>query len=148
MIKEILYHIVDNYYPRENKVDLKQLYIDNTQEFEHFFLEDFIGSIPKDIREPSISFLARGKDKLERWGMFMAYIIQGKIEMEPEKIRERQGMLLMLKLLMVHVKQAIPGTIKKEEADGTPIEEEKDYIKEAEEAFEGLRTLQKKTDVV
>ena len=139
MIKKLLY----KYFPP----DLRTLYTDNTHEFEKLFLESYIGNIPKDVREPSIAFLAQGREKMEKWGMYMAYALQCKIETDPDKIQFNQGMLTMLKLIMVHVKQPT-RTVTRETADGTPIIAVPDPMIAVNEALTGLYTLQKSKDVV
>jgi hypothetical protein len=58
---------------------LKWLYLTNPRIFQDFMVEDLIGQIPKDIREPAVGFLSRGKDVMTRYLLYQAYIIQRRV---------------------------------------------------------------------
>ena len=149
MLKKLLY----KYFPpdpmtkEEFQKMLKTLYNDNTHEFEQFFLESYIGNMPKDIREPSIAFLAQGKERMEKWILFMAYAIQSRIETDPGRIQFNQGMLSLLKLIAVHVKQPT-RPVSRETHDETQKTVVPDPLDGMNEALNGLYALQKKEDVV
>lgn len=85
---------------------LKWIYASNKEFFYNEFVEEFLGDIPKGVSEPSMQFLANGKDKLEKWCLWMAHVLQRRIQTDKKEIDRNEGMLLMLKLFLTLVVQA------------------------------------------
>lgn len=104
--------------------------------FYGFFVEEFLGDVPKDLKEPAMTFLSEGKERLERWALFQAHVLQTRIVRDPELIREYQGMMLMLKLLLVHVEAP-----KRNNAPPPNVSESVDHSKDVDTALKGLREL-------
>jgi len=79
---------------------LKFLYLRNTRMFQDFLVEDLIGQIPKDVREPSVAFLAKGKDVLTRYFLFQSYAIQRRAIADIANAERFHGMLVFMKFLL------------------------------------------------
>ena len=67
--------------------------------------EDIVLAVPRQIREPAMGWLGKGRDKLEKWFYFQVTLLQRKAVREPESAAMYQGMMLMLKLLLFHTTQ-------------------------------------------
>ncbi len=115
---------------------LKMVYLAHRKTFHEFFIEEYIGEIPEKIQEPSMTFLANGREKLERWCMFMAYLIQKKITEHPDEIKEHAGMLKMLRLFKALVVQKNVGQTR---VVGEPTAHKPDPSKEVDAAVAGLK---------
>lgn len=100
---------------------LKWLYLTNSNAFHELLVEDLIGQIPKDVREPSVAFLGKGRDILTRYLMYQAYVIQRRSVSDLENTQSFHGMLVFIKFLMSLVGDAQPAKT----LDGTPFVEEK-----------------------
>lgn len=120
---------------------LKFLYKRYRRYFYSFFVEEMIGDIPESISEPSLTFLANGRDKLTRWAYYWVHLIQARIVTDPKEIATQQGMILMLKIFINLVKrQPLPRA----EERGEPEEEPRDYAKEVEDTISQYRQERKK----
>lgn len=115
---------------------LKAIYLANRKTFHDFFIEEYVGEVPEKIQEPSMTFLANGREKLERWCMFMAYLIQKKITEHPDEIKEHAGMLKMLRLFNALVMQRQSGQTS---IIGEPTPSKPDPSKEVDAAVSGLK---------
>lgn len=120
---------------------LRTLYWAYRQQFYELFIEEFLGEIPKEINEPAVSFLGQGKERLEKWLLFHAHLLQRRVETDPKKIERYHGMLLYLKLILVVTLRSadnkppqIKGTVDVEEG-----EEPKDFLEGVYSAVEGLK---------
>lgn len=114
---------------------LKWIYLKYRSYFYNFLTEEFLEDIPKSVREPSMKFLSQGRDKLEKWALYQAHFLQTRMVMDVDKIKTYEGMMLMLKLLLVHVKQA-PSVVA---VVGEPEEKVNDPIQEVEEAIAAFK---------
>ena len=76
--------------------------------FQDFMVEDFIGQIPKDIREPSIVFLSKGKETLTRYFLYQAYTIQRRAVADIPNAERFQGMLVFMKILLSSLETSTP----------------------------------------
>ena len=81
---------------------LRAIYFKYRSYFYDFFVDEFMGDIPKDVKEPAMTFLSQGKERLEKWSLFQARVLQTRLVRDPALINTYSGMLLMLKLLLVH----------------------------------------------
>lgn len=91
--------------------------------------------VPESVREPSMKFLAQGRKQLEKWAIFQAHFLQRRIRTNPKEIDTTDGMLLMLKLLLVHINQPLPRAEVLGEPDKTPP----NYAKDAIESVSDIR---------
>lgn len=110
---------------------LKAIYSKYRPYFYSFFVDEFMADIPKETREPAMAFLSQGKERLEKWALFQARMLQTRLVRDPNMILTYQGMLLMLKLLLVHTE--LPDRrlqITQEEGKS----EQKDFIAQASKA--------------
>lgn len=113
---------------------LRFLYFRYKKQFESFFVEDFLYEVPKDIREPAMTFLSQGKERLEKWGLFQAHMIQTRITAEPAMIEVHKGMLMMLKLLLTHTQ----APVRKLETP-PPVPAKRDDIAETNNAIKDFK---------
>lgn len=115
---------------------LRFLYRKYTTYFYDFLVEEFLYDIPKDVREPAMTFLSQGKDRLEKWALFMSHLLQSRMTHDTDKVREYRGMMIMLKLLMIHVEA--PTRV-----GSAPQTEEKktDFSADVDSAVADLRKL-------
>lgn len=115
---------------------LKFLYLRYTKVFQDFMVEDLIGQIPKDIREPSIAFLGKGRDVLTRYYLYQAYIIQRRAVADIANAERFHGMLVIIKFFM-----ALAEGSQVREITETPVEEEKkeDPIDMLSEFMSGMK---------
>jgi len=117
---------------------LRALYNLYRTEFYTFFAQEFIEEIPRSIHEPTMGFLANGKDKITRWCLFMASTLQKKIATTPKEIEFNTGMLVMLKLFMSIVNNQRP--IQTEEI-GEPETSHVDHAARVGPVVEALREV-------
>jgi hypothetical protein len=117
---------------------LKLIYLRYRAYFYHFFDEEFLSGIPDDVREPAMAWLANGREKLEKWAYFMSKFLQRRMITDPDKIKTYEGMMLMLKLLMVHIMAYHP---KPQEMGSAPDEENrpKDPVEELQAALKRFK---------
>lgn len=66
-------------------------------------VEDFYKDIPKDLMEPSIDFLAKGREKLEKFFLIQSYLIQRRSVSDIKNVQLYQGMLIVIKSLLVAI---------------------------------------------
>lgn len=121
---------------------LKYLYLANPTLFHEFMVEDLIGQVPKDIREPSVAFLAKGKDVLTRYFLYQAYIIQRRAVSDVDNAKSFHGMLVFIKFMMNLMADAQP----RETIESAFVEEDKSDPLEGLNRFaEGMkkRTIKK-----
>ena len=126
---------------------LKYLYLHNRSLFYRFFVDEFFEDIPNTVAEPAMTFLSQGRERLEKWALFQARMLQSRIVDDPDRIKEYQGMLSMLKLLMVHTvaptkKPPLPTAKPKPERDD--IAEAEAAVKEIKKGLSTAITVQKK----
>jgi hypothetical protein len=68
--------------------------------FQDFMVEDLIGQIPKDVREPSVAFLAKGRETLTRYFLYQSYSIQRRAVADINNAERFHGMLVFMKFLL------------------------------------------------
>lgn len=115
---------------------LRALYLKYQTYFHSFLVEEFLYEVPKDVREPAMTFLSQGKERLEKWALFQAHVLQTRLITDPEKIREYTGMILMLKMLLIH-------TVAPERKNKPieTVETKKDYAGDVQAAIDGFKKL-------
>lgn len=118
------------------KTLLRWVYLRYRSFFYNIFVEEFLGDIPKDVEEPAMKFLSQGKDRMEKWALFQAHVLQTRLETDPDKIQLYKGMMLMLKLLLVHVDA--PIRTPKKESEQKP---KRDFVKEAADAVADMKEM-------
>ncbi len=114
---------------------LKLIYLKYRSYFYTFLTEEFLEEIPKSVREPAMTFLSQGKDKLEKWSLYQAHFLQTRMTLDVDKIKTYEGMMLMLKLLLIHVKQPKPVTA----IVGTEEEPKSDPAKDVLEVIKNFK---------
>lgn len=119
---------------------LKWVYRRYRQYFFNFFVEETIGQIPSSVSEPSMKFLANGKDKLTRWAHYWIHIIQSRITIDKREIEQQQGMILMLKIFVNLVNRQAPPVVRQE---GEEQKVKKDNAAEVEAAISDYRNPKK-----
>jgi hypothetical protein len=88
---------------------------------------DFYGFIPESVREPSVEFLATGKDKLEKFFMIQAYNFQRRAIMDTANSQSYNGMLIHIRSILALINNA-----KVKVYEPTEVKKKKDPIKEVE----------------
>lgn len=88
---------------------LKLIYLRYPKFFQDFMVEDMIGQIPKDVREPSVAFLARSRDTLTRFFLFQSYSIQRRAVADIGNAERFHGMLVYMKFL-ISLMESAPTT--------------------------------------
>ena len=116
---------------------LKAIYLRYKSYFYRFFCDEFFDEIPTSVVEPSMKFLSEGKDRLEKWGLWQARLLQSRMVDDPDKIKTYEGMMLMVKLLLLHTE----APTKRPTAPIGGGEPKRDDIKEAAEAVKELKKL-------
>jgi hypothetical protein len=120
---------------------LKALYLRYPKTFQDFMVEDLIGRIPKDVREPSVAFLAKGKDVLTRYFLFQSYSIQRRAVADIANAERFHGMLVFMKFLLA----LMEGAQVREPMDSILTEEVKEDPLEKVKVFaEGMAAIKKK----
>lgn len=76
------------------------------KQFEDMLVEEFYGSIPASLREPSIEFLAQNKNTLERFFTIQAYIVQRRAVGDIKNAEVYKGVLIHIKSLLLVVSRA------------------------------------------
>lgn len=104
--------------------------------FYNFLVEDTVGSIPKEVSEPSMAFLANGKDKINRWGYYWISMIQARIVVDKTEIEVQQGMILAIKIFMNLVSRQQKPRV---EEKGKVEEEKKDLQSELDESIRAIQ---------
>lgn len=100
------------------------LYRRNTAVFHDLLIEDFYGTIPESLKEPSVEFLCNAKDKLERFWSIQAYTFQRRsIMADPKEAGEYKGVLIYIKSMLILLSKGAPS--KKAEVQG---KKEKDPV--------------------
>lgn len=79
---------------------LRYLYARYPKMFQDFMVEDLIGQIPKDVREPSVAFLAKGRETLTRYFLYQSYSIQRRAVADINNAERFHGMLVFMKFLL------------------------------------------------
>ena len=119
---------------------IKLLYHTYPQEFQDCMVEDMIGRIPKDVREPSVAFLSKGKDILTRYFLFQSYSLQRKAVSDLANSERYQGMLVFMKFLL-----SLLETAPTQPKAGLTVEEEKpDPLSSVVEFQKGMKELKNK----
>jgi hypothetical protein len=109
--------------------------------FQDFLVEDLIGQIPKDVREPSVAFLAKGRDTLTRYFLYQAYAIQRRAVADIGNAERFHGMLVFMKFLL----SLIEGTATPEPMIMSSTEEKKENpLDKVEEFSRGMAAKIKK----
>ncbi len=116
---------------------LKFLYLSNPKLFADFMVEDLIGQIPKDVREPSVAFLAKGKDVLTRYFLFQAYILQRRSVADIDNAQRFHGMLVFIKFMM----SLLEGAQTREPLPSFTEEEKKNPLEAVDKFTVGMREL-------
>ena len=116
---------------------LKWVYLKYRPVFYRFFCDEFFSEIPTSVVEPSMKFLSEGRDRLEKWSIWQARMIQSRIVTDPALINEYTGMLMMLKLLLLHTQAPAPKPAQSKK-DSEP---KRDYVADAEAAVKAIKEL-------
>ena len=109
-------------------------------DFEDLFVEEMVGAIPKDIREPSVTFLANGKEVLTRFFLFQSYVLQRRAVSDIEGVERYHGMLVMLKYLMLLISES---DVRTPEKATSPEKVKTDVTIGVEEFLTGMKSLTK-----
>lgn len=87
---------------------LKLIYLSYPKLFQDFLVEDLIGLVPKQIQEPSVAFLAKGKETLTKYFLYQAYIIQRRAIADVGNAERFHGMLVVMKFMLSLLETAQP----------------------------------------
>lgn len=82
---------------------LKIVYKLFKKRFIELMVEDMFGSIPKDLSEPALDFLANGKETLEKFFTLEIYKIQRKMVHDHKNSDVYLGMMIIIKALTVAI---------------------------------------------
>lgn len=118
---------------------LRLIYLSFRREFEDLLVEDLIGIIPSDVREPAISFLRSGKKQLTRWLMFNAYHLQRRSVTDKRNAEQFHGMLIFTKFLMSMVNDGASDAMEAEPVFSVP-EQKKDPSAGLSDFMEGFKS--------
>lgn len=102
-------------------------------------VEDFYGYIPADLREPSLEFLALGKEKLEKAWSIQAYQMQRRSIMDNKNADVYKGMLIILRAQLLILEKG--GKVKYEKPEPAkevvdPSAAVEDFVKKGKARFE------------
>lgn len=87
---------------------LRAIYRRYPHVFQDFLVEDLVGNIPKDVVEPSVAFLGRGKDVLTRFFLFQAYFVQRRSVSDVSNADRYHGMLIFIKYMLAIISENQP----------------------------------------
>lgn len=122
---------------------LKIIYKLYKHRFNELMVEDMFGSIPKDLQEPALDFLANGKEKLEKFFLIQAYTIQRRMARDHKNSDVYVGMLIIIKAFTAILANR-KTTVQKVYDNSLPVEDvRKDLDRTAEFIAEGINSLQK-----
>lgn len=103
--------------------DFEKLYTSNSHAFDLLALKEFVGYIPKDVREPILKVFEEHGEAWERWTLFQSWYLNKKMMADPAKQLLYYGMLIYIKqihtMASVHKKTYIkpPANTDEEEVD-------------------------------
>lgn len=80
---------------------LRWIYERFKQRIWDLLIEDFYGSIPDDIKEPSIDFLVNGRERLEKFWSLQAYNMQRRSVMDSDHADVYKGILIIIRAQLV-----------------------------------------------
>ncbi len=122
---------------------LKIIYKLFKHRFNELMVEDMFGSIPKDLQEPALDFLANGKEKLEKFFLIQTYTIQRRMARDHKHADVYVGMLIIIKAFIAALSNR-KTTVQKVYDNSLPVEDvRKDLDRTAEFIAEGINSLQK-----
>lgn len=108
----------------------------NRSYFYEFITDEFM-DVPAVVKEPALTFLGTGAEKMEKWIFWWARVLQRRIKTNPKEIEFIDGMLFVLRLIWANTQSTIPRQASI--MIGAPETEKKDAIKELDSALAGLR---------
>lgn len=103
----------------QGKINLEELYDENSYYFDTLSLKSFVGFIPKDVNEPTLKVFEEHGEAIERWTLWQSWYVNRKAINDPLKISLYHGMMMYIKVLntmsRIHKKtyiqpQSTPGT--------------------------------------
>ena len=121
-------------------VILRFLYSKYRSHFYGYFVEEMIGDIPLSVSEPAMTFLAQGKDKLQKWVLYWIQLVQMRVVTDKKDIEIQQGMILMLKIFLNLVRQQTPPRI---ESKGEPEKTKPNFAADLEKTIKDFKESRK-----
>lgn len=138
-----------------NNKDFEKLYTDNSHAFDLLSLKEFVGYIPKDVREPVLKVFEEYGEAWERWTLYQSWYLNKKMMADPAKQVLYYGMLMYVKnlhtLANIHKKPYVkPATVGEENEVDVPwiekaladVEYYKDNFGKKDESNKGDQTDQ------
>lgn len=121
---------------------VKWVYDHYRQYIYDLLIEDFYGYIPTSLKQPTLEFLANGKEKLERTWSIQAYQLQRRSIMDNKNADVYKGMLVILRAQMIALDSY--GKVKHEPAskgetatpvESNPVSDVEDFVKKGKARF-------------
>ena len=78
---------------------LRIIFESNKKAFLQFAVEDLFGQIPAKVSDPGVTVLMDQRAKMEKWFMWMAYVLQRRMLSNPREAEMIHGMLLQIKMM-------------------------------------------------
>lgn len=121
---------------------LRILFETHKKVFLEFAVEDLFGQIPSKVSDPGVTVLMDQRAKVEKWFMWMAYVLQRRMLNSPNEAEMIHGMLVQIKM-MAHIIGA--STVADPTTDGIKPAAKAKADREAKEA-EDLNKAQQGID--
>lgn len=118
---------------------LRIIFETHKKTFLQFAVEDLFSSIPKKVSDPGITVFTDQRSKMERWFMWMAYLLQRRMVDNPLEAEKIHGMLLQIKIMLTMIGGA-PATTEATEGVSSAAKAQADRQKrEADDLEKGLK---------
>lgn len=111
---------------------LRFLYNRYRSRFYDLLIEDFYGTIPKELKEPTLTFMADHKDKLEKFFTIQAYHMQRRSIMDGKNADVYKGILVHIRSVLVLVqsgKRSEYAPVEEPKKAPSPLDGVKDFVK-------------------
>ena len=79
--------------------NLRKTFEKNKKQFFEFALDDLYGQVPSKVSDPGLRVLQEQREKVDRWLMWQAYVLQRRMLYNPKEAPLLMGMLLQIKIL-------------------------------------------------
>lgn len=78
---------------------LTQVYRENKEFFNQVITEDFVGYIPKSVKEPVLKIFSEYAEPFQRWLLWQSHLINKKSLHDKKNLERYDGMMIYLKIL-------------------------------------------------
>lgn len=119
---------------------LRWIYKRYRQQIYDLLIEDFYGTIPKDVKEPAMTFFADHKDKMDKFLQIHAYNMQRRSIMDGKDAEVYKGILIHIRSLLVLTAAGKKSGYAPVEAkpEKNPLDGVKDFVKKGKARIKAL----------